>query len=291
MKKAFLLIILTISVQGLFAADSETFRSKERRFILELYRNKRYFDTIAEARRLQNNGNRTDVEYFIYTNYFLASQHATVLNSYKPDRSTKDAEFRSLLLISGSYFKTGLYSDSYTALKELQYSELSDRYRFPMFLRRVEPLIFADDPDRIDREISAAEIFLKDNYNFQQLRQELNSYKSDGLKSPSGAAVMSALLPGLGQIYSGRPADGLISLLTVAATAAGGYYIRRTDYHGYSYPLFFFSALFYGGNIYGAYNSAVEANSGTLRGRFNRIDKRYGAYDPAVYIDLRRLFD
>jgi TM2 domain-containing membrane protein YozV len=102
---------------------------------------------------------------------------------------------------------------------------------------------------------------------------------------------MSAVIPGLGQCYSGYPVEGLISLLSVAATAAGGVYMKEKGNKSASYTLFFFSGLFYAGNIYGAYNSAESANSEVLRSRHRSIVAQHGSYNPADYIDFERVFN
>ncbi len=285
-----LLLLIIISV-GAIPSVSEPIRENQKRFVTELYTCGRYFDTIAEARRLQRDSNRVEVEYFIYSNYFLAGQYATVLNSFTPDKNSPDGQFRSVLLISASYLKTGMYYESYTALKSYEYSDLPEKYIFPMFLRRIGPLLISGETYKIEDEITRADILLKGDTRFIELREDLKRFNDEGLKSPSGAALMSALVPGLGQCYSGRTLDGIVSFLAVTATAAAGYRIRSTGQRGFSYPLFFFSGLFYAGNIYGAYNSASAANSITLRERFKTLNSRYGSYNPADYFDTGRLFD
>jgi TM2 domain-containing membrane protein YozV len=291
MKKIFFILTLFCITVNSPAEDNDTFRAKEIQFIRGLYEEGRYFDCIAETEKLQLYGKTPAKEYFIYTNYFLAGQYETLLSNYSVDYSSDELKFSSLLLLSGSYFKKGMYFESYEMLRNFEYSELPDKYIFTMFLRRVEPLILSGEMEKIDKEIGEAGILLEDEYNFTKLRDELQLYSKDGLKSPTYAALMSAVIPGLGQCYSGYPAEGLISLLSVAAAAAGGVYMKEQDKKGISYTLFFFSGLFYAGNIYGAYNSAETANSGVLRSRYNSIVSQYGPYNPDDYIDIERVFN
>jgi len=102
---------------------------------------------------------------------------------------------------------------------------------------------------------------------------------------------MSAFAPGLGQCYSGYPGEGLISILSVAAAAAGGVYMKNRDRKGFSYTMFFFSGVFYTGNIYGAYNSAEKYNNDQLRSRHENVMSKYGSYNPADYIDIESVFN
>lgn len=291
MKKiVFILSLFFITVNS-SAEDNDAFRKKEIEFIRALYEGGRYFDCIAETEKFQLYGKTPAKEYFIYANYFLAGQYETVINNYAVDLSSDEMQFNSLLLLSGSFMKRGMYHESYKILKEHEYSPLPEKYLFTMFLRRVEPLILSGEMDLIDSEISGSQIFLEDTYNFTKLRDELQLYSKDGLKSPTYAALMSAVIPGLGQCYAGYPVEGLISLLSVAAAAAGGVYMKEQEKKSISYTLFFFSGLFYAGNIYGAYNSAETANSEVLRGRYNSIVSQYGQYNPDDYIDIERVFN
>lgn len=291
MKKIFIIITLFFLSVHSSAEDNDAFMAKEIKFIRALYEGGRYFDCIAETEKLQLYAKTPAKEYFIYTNYFLAGQYETVINNYAIDLSSDEMQFQSLLLLSGSFMKKGMYHESYKILKEQEYSSLSDKYLFTMFLRRVEPLLMSGEMDIIEREISHSKIFLEDTYNFAKLRDELQLYSKDGLKSPTYAALMSAVIPGLGQCYAGYPVEGLISLLSVAAASAGGVYMKEQDKKSISYTLFFFSGLFYAGNIYGAYNSAETANSGVLRSRYNSIISQYGPYKPDEYIDIERVFN
>jgi TM2 domain-containing membrane protein YozV len=180
--------------------------------------------------------------------------------------------------------------ESYEILKNTGYTSLPGKYMFTLFLRRVEPLVLSGETSIIDEEILKSKIFLEDSYNFTELREELQRYKKDGLKSPGFAGLLSAVVPGLGQCYAGYPGEGIISLLSVAATAAGGLYMKDRGRRGTSYTMFFFSGLFYGGNIYSAYNAAEFRNSELLRSRHNGIVAKYGSYNSGDYIDLESVF-
>ena len=289
MKHFFFFAVLLFCVTQTSASEKD-FNEQETRFISELFRKNRYFDCIAEARKLQNRDNKPEIDYFIYSNYYLAGQYASVIRNYSPEDSSAEMRFPSTLLLSYSYLNQGHYSESYNILQKLDYSMIPEKYFFPMFLRRVEPLLLSGDMEKLQKEIGGSEIFLKDSYNFAKLREELQMYEKDGLKTPAFAAVISAILPGLGQCYSGFPVEGLISLLAVAATAGGGFYMKEKGEKGFSCTLFFFSGLFYSGNIYGAYRSAEYKNNQTLQKWHGNIITGYGAYNPAEYFDMEKLF-
>jgi len=290
MKKFCIISVILFYTLCLSARDAGSINKKEIKFIRELYESGRYFDCIAEAERIQIREKRSSIEYFIYANYYLAGQYSTILNNYNADLSSPEMQFHSLLLLSNSFLKKEMYFESYETLKNYDYKDLPEKYMFAMFLRRVEPLILSGEDNKIDREIAGSGIFLEDSYNYVKLREELQMYKADGLKSSTYAALMSSVVPGLGQCYAGYPGEGLISLLSIAATAAGGLYMRDAGKKSFSYTLFFFSGLFYGGNIYGAYNSAVAANDEVIEKRHQSIVSRYGTYNPGEYMDIESVF-
>ncbi|MCL1865289.1 MAG: hypothetical protein FWF73_05700 [Spirochaetes bacterium] len=283
----FLFLLISIN---LFADKNKNFNKNEIKFIKELYRSERYFDCIAEIGKLQFTERNSELEYFKYINYYLAEQYSTVIFNYKVDLSSDEMRYNSLFLISGSYFKKGMYHESCEILKDIEYNKLPKDLVFTMFLRRVEPLTLLGDSANIKDEIYKSELLISDDLNFVKLREALELYNKAGLKSKECSAIMSAIIPGSGQIYSGYYIDGIISFLSVAACAAGGLYMYEKGHKGVSYTLFFFSGLFYGGNIYSAYNAAEKGNYKTLQDRYKSITSQYGQYNPGEYIDIERVF-
>jgi len=281
----FLFLFISISLS---ANKNDDFNKKEINFIKELYHGERYFDCIAEIGKLQLYEKNPKLEYFKYINYYLAEQYSTVIFNYRVDLSSNEMRYNSLFLISNSYFKKGLYHESYYLLKDIEYSELPKDLVFTMFLGRIEPLTLLGDSGNIKNEIYKSDLLLRDDLNFIKLREELELYNKAGLKSPGCSAFMSAIIPGSGQIYSGYYMDGIISFLSVAASAAGGLYMYNKGHKGISYTLFFFSGLFYGGNIYSAYNAAEKRNNKTLQDRYKSISSQYIQYNPRDYIDIER---
>ena len=78
--------------------------------------------------------------------------------------------------------------------------------------------------------------------------------------SPAIGGLLSAVIPGLGQTYSGRFSDGLYSLIIVGATGGGtAYYIGQEQYE-VAIPLGVVALFFYAGNVFGGYQSAKAFN-------------------------------
>jgi tetratricopeptide (TPR) repeat protein len=94
----------------------------------------------------------------------------------------------------------------------------------------------------------------------EKLAQACRDIQSGKKKSPKTAGFYSAVIPGLGQAYSGRTGDGLAALvinLTVGLITANQ--ISRQNTFGTVVGLLTFDT-FYAGNIYGAIGDAKAYN-------------------------------
>ena len=93
-----------------------------------------------------------------------------------------------------------------------------------------------------------------------QLIRIAQQAKSLPRRSPRIAGLLSALFPGLGQIYSGHYSSGVYSLLVIGATAAGtGYYIDQERYE-IAIPVGIIGLFFYLSNIYDSLQYARAFN-------------------------------
>ncbi len=98
------------------------------------------------------------------------------------------------------------------------------------------------------------------------------------LKSPILSGLFSAILPGAGQLYNGRPWDALLSLSFNAAFAGATYYsYKELD----NIPLTIVSGLlflgFYVGNITNAVTDSQKINANTYLNYFTHLKKNYWA--------------
>lgn len=101
-------------------------------------------------------------------------------------------------------------------------------------------------------------------------------FQNVSLKSPALAGTYSALVPGLGRIYSKDYTNGLLSFVFVASTAWQAY--RRFKQNGISsfsgWIYAGFSTGFYLGNIYGSIKSAKKYN----QKQFQSLDEKTKNY-------------
>lgn len=158
-----------------------------------------------------------------------------------------------------------LYADS--AYERDEFGLARERYRA---LARAQP-----DPTTLDyTNLRIGWTFLeqdrpqKARANFSLLPQpqknrlveDLEAYQSLAQKSPLVAGSLSAILPGAGQLYTGRLRQAALSLLLNGAFILGALEAFHDENYATGGILFFFELGWYGGNIYNAVNNAHKFN-------------------------------
>jgi tetratricopeptide (TPR) repeat protein len=132
-------------------------------------------------------------------------------------------------------------------------------------------LIEADRFDQALRQLQAVE---KDNA--RALAEKLEQAETLPLKSPGLAGTLSAVLPGAGQLYAGRPREAGMSLALNAAFIAGALESFRNDQHVLGGILLFFEFGWYTGNIYNAVNSVQKHNRDLKQDYKNQLRRDFG---------------
>jgi len=104
---------------------------------------------------------------------------------------------------------------------------------------------------------------IEQNFNREDvssLQNFNNSFAHPKKKSPAAAALLSALIPGAGKIYTGNYGDGVTAFLVTGLFA---YLTVENVYHGHPFRTWLFGSLaafFNAGNIYGSFISARNYN-------------------------------
>lgn len=115
-----------------------------------------------------------------------------------------------------------------------------------------EKLTKPDDKD-------ALKLFIpKDQDSIAYYRQELlNTDK----KSPVTAALLSAIIPGAGKMYTGNYGDGAMAFVTTGLFAYLSVYNIQHHHNAKAYIFTTLAGLYYGANIYGSAASAQIYNA------------------------------
>ena len=81
-------------------------------------------------------------------------------------------------------------------------------------------------------------------------------------KSPTTAALLSTVVPGLGKIYAGEIGDGITSFLFTGVLGFLAYDNFRANHDFRAWLFTGLAAWFYGGNIYGSAAAVQNYNAG-----------------------------
>ncbi|MXV72901.1 tetratricopeptide repeat protein [Candidatus Poribacteria bacterium] len=79
-------------------------------------------------------------------------------------------------------------------------------------------------------------------------------------RSPTLAGVLSAFVPGSGQIYTGRTVDGLYAFVSVAVLGGASFYYADQGRYKVAVPVGILGAFFYGNSIYQGIQTARTFN-------------------------------
>jgi hypothetical protein len=272
--------------------SASDFISEQKNFIKNLYIQKDYFNTIAETRRLLNySTGPTDQNkylYFLLSNYYLGNQYKSVIFHI---HKKNPEDFDSKLLLSLAYFQCGMYPKSLNLLQSIDTKDIDNNRKYELLLRKIQLTMHMSRYREALNEIDNSGQSMQGFMPIDKLKMDLEKYKDIRLKSKALAISLSAVLPGSGQIYSGRYADGIISLVSTLALAFSSYYSYKRGENGIAISLGFFSALFYAGNIHGAYRSAERYNTRSEDNfRSAYIESHIPKYDPLKYISIDELF-
>jgi len=272
----------------------QQFKNEQRKLILNYFYSGNYFSSIAETKRFiayfPKKSNLKDISFFVQANYYLGKQYKTVIFNINQSKSKLD--FKSLLLLSESYQKLGFFNEASLVFKKYNFFSLSSpREKDAFFLAKLKPLFLNNQFEKSLEEIDKIKkVFSSEKIN--SLQAMVLGYAKINLKSPALSIALSAIIPGAGQLYSGKYVAAILSFVGIAATAVSSYFLYDCGEYGLAYTMMFFSVVFYGGNLYSAYSSAIDTNRRLLKNFSNKIiSKYYHKYSPTDGINIGRIFN
>ena len=113
--------------------------------------------------------------------------------------------------------------------------------------------------------------------NMQPILQDLHSLRALPQKNPRLSGVLSAIVPGLGQAYSGRPRNALTSFLLNGLFIGAIAVAVDQKHYETAAVVGFFELGFYSANIYNAVNDAHKVNQIAYEKFLHRFESTYGA--------------
>jgi tetratricopeptide (TPR) repeat protein len=267
----------------------------------EFFKEHDYFRAITEYRRdiyrSQDPARQHDLWMRIGDAYLRAERRAEAMDLFtRLSRSAPDergrawAEYRLAvtMLEAGAYIEAGKKLNAFSAGPGLS-AVGADRVAL------ARAVILFEQADWVHCSRAVDEFQTKyPNSELLDVARSLRTRAGKGpelpTRSPVLAAIMSALVPGLGQIYTGRYSDGIQSLAivgTLGFTSGVLFYTEQRQANpSYALPVIVtaLASVFYASNVYGAANGARME---TIMQKYQHIGDARPLYRESVRGDWR----
>lgn len=235
-----------------------------------------WFGSLSEINRLivEHPGKKKELVYYRAVSLTLGGEHAKAYLDLTGLSST-----RSILLAGYALQGMGRPADSLFALDSLAYGGERETSRALLGLR-VEGLVAMNRTEEALVEVERARHYLEPG-RAGDLESVLIDYDRLPLVSPTWSVVSSALVPGLGQVVSGRWGEGIATFLALAGLATGGVAAWKTGHYNLMWAAAATGIVLYGANLYGAWSAARRRNHELREEGRRRVREYLPAYRPA----------
>lgn len=239
-------------------------------FGLYLYNQNDYYRAISEFQRYlfyyPKGKFLNDAYLYIVKSYYFAEQYNQAIESSKKYLNIvnkEDYRNRLYFYLATSYLRSENFKESEKIYQLLMKKKVPEKINEYSFYRLGWIYIFQTRWQKAVQKLEEFERRFPQSNLIQEsklLREELNKGINFKPLSPTLAAIMSAILPGSGQVYCKRIGDGLVAFVLVGILTYSSYYYYNNGPDGMFYGMGFLNILFYLGNIYTAYGSAHKYN-------------------------------
>lgn len=258
---SFLLFTFT-GIPGQTITDSADYFSvaNRRLFADYLFIGKDYLRAVDEYRAILKKENDDSLKYKIGIGLSRIGDYTQAADYFKSlffnPEFIVNAEFE--------YYKCYFFSNNFNQFRELVESRYFYPFEFDKEINRLKQISMILELDIIPDSLEFVSAFEGSIKNDMIKFYEMKKYPER--KYPATAALMSAVIPGSGKIYTGDIGDGITALLLTSICAYLAYDNFKADHDFRGWLFTGLTAFFYAGNIYGSaaaahlYNAQVQIN-------------------------------
>jgi len=239
-------------------------------FATSLFEEGDYYRSISEFKRYKfttaDSASLCSVDFMMGLSYFNAQQWTDAYASFYKISETKRCSFladAAVYKIGESLFQQAEYQSSAARFASMQFP--GDSLDFSARARAMEGwcyLKLRDFPQAIEVYRRLMSSNGRDQYGTcsASLVSYLKNHDRIPRRSPALTGLMSVVLPGAGQMYCKRYADGALALVINGALGYIAYNSYQKEYYAGEIIAAYFGLVFYGGNIYAARAAAHRFN-------------------------------
>jgi len=254
--------------------------SEIRTFADSLYKEEDYYRAITEYKRhlhaFPQFADSDEVNFSIGFSYYKGNKYdaaAPYFQKLSTDNSplAPSAQF----LLGQNHFVAKKYEPAIREWKLFSYSHPDHIFRDAARYQMSWIHFLKEDLELMTKELSRIQTPPYQSKAADFIKS-LNRWHDRPTRSPWLAGILSAVLPGAGQWYTGRFWDGLSALVMNSLFAYGIYYTIDRNYNVGAGVLTFVGVGFYGGNIASAIGSAHKFNRRMKTSLREDFRMRYG---------------
>ena len=248
-------------------------------FAQHLFDQQEYYRAITEYERFLYLYPESDqaglAKYQIAQCYFSGQQYEPALTRFEALRAEEAGSVLGLQAVfrtADSYYELGQYEHVILSLKQLNHyqdqpaaQEAGNVYAGVCYLRLADPNLASNSFSRVSKTS-------KNHAHTLFLQQAIDRYRDLPQKTPWLAGTLSAVLPGAGQLYNGRPGDAFISFALNGVLLWATIESFDNDQYVAGSLLGAIELGWYAGNIYNAVSGSHKFNNRYKQSFFEKLD-------------------
>jgi len=219
-----------------------------------------YFRAIEEFKPILENKWNDTLQFKIATSYLRMNKFYLAISEFQKLEPNSPLFIESRI----EQFRTLFLLENYSILNEQISMVLPNKLFNNTKLQQLKNCTLLLSNSELPNETEFSSIF--NNEDNGKILQFYKWKENPPYKNPTKAAILSAILPGLGKIYTNEVGDGITSFVLTGLFSYLA--INKFSYNQQTSALIYtaLATFFYSGNIYGSYASAQNYNAGI---RFN----------------------
>jgi outer membrane protein assembly factor BamD (BamD/ComL family) len=283
MKHFFALTLFSIVVLVAFGADAQELPSQKMiSFADHLFDQGDYYRAITEYERViffypdQELAKKSRYQIALcYLKGNRATEAITRFRRLAEDYPAEEIGKRSLFMIGEAYSQKTDYQQAIDVFERFLNSYPQDPQRDEARVKIGWSYLRQGSWEQASEEFSKVSPESPLRGQAAGLAEESKKFPDIPVKSPYLAGGLSAVLPGAGQLYLGRPRDAGISFLLNGIFIWGTVEAFRNNNDVTGGILLFFESGWYLGNVYNAISGAHKYNRDARRDFLNRLSNQY----------------
>lgn len=225
-----------------------------------LYSEKDYLRAINEYREYLKSENNDTVQLKFAECFLRIGRYDEAAENFKALFFNSDFEDEAKL----SFFKSHFLSKNFSLFRDLTEKEIYYSEKYSRYINRLRFITYFFDNSALPDTNQFFSAF--DDSNYTYIKKFYLMKKFPQYKNQNKAAILSAIIPGLGKIYVGEISDGLTAFIATGLLAFLSANNFKNDHNFRGWLFGGLSILSYAGNIYGSiaaaqiYNAKVKFN-------------------------------